>query len=456
MTLKQTLAAAPPTATPTRTARGGLLVIGGGFAGATLAREAGRRGATIVSPENFMLYTPLLPDVAAGTVEPRHVVAPLREMCPHAELILGTAVALNEEARTVTVQTDTGRLVIEYEQLVVAPGGLTRTLPVPGLAEFGVGFKTIEDAVHLRNTVLRRLDQADEAPAEEIAAHLTFVFVGGGYAGVEAVAQLHELAHHALRHYPRLKGVPQRWLLVDAAPRILAAIPGPLGEYATRELERRGIEIHSGTRLESAVDGRIVLSDGTELDARTLVWTAGTRPSPLGARLGLPVDEQGRILVLDTLRVAGRPDIFAIGDCAHVPNAARRGAPDPPTCQHALRQAKRLARNLAAIRAGRRPRRYRYRTRGQMAILGRRRGIAEAFGVPLRGLPAWAFTRAYHLSRLPLRRGRLRVSLDWIVATLLPADIAQLGSLGRVASLGLNDTSDRPVPVADTPIRRAA
>lgn len=440
-----------PRADGVRRARGGLLIVGGGFAGASLARLVGRAGATIVSAENFMLYTPLLPDVAAGTVEPRHIVMPLRQMCPHADLVLGSAVGLDEETRTLRVLTDTGMLEIGYEQLVVAAGSHTRVFPVPGLAERGVGFKTIEEAVHLRNTVLHRLDQADAARPEDVTRLLTFVFVGGGYAGVEAVAQLHELAQHALRYYPRLADVPQRWVLVDAAPRILSAIPGRLGEYAAHQLERRGIEIHSGTHLTSAEGGVIVLSSGLEIEAETLVWSAGTQASELGASLGLPIDERGRIVVDPTLRVEGRERIHALGDCARVLNAAT-GEYDPPTCQHALRQARRLARNLAARRDGRTPRPYRYRTRGQMAIIGRRRAVAEVGGVPLWGWLAWAVTRTYHLNHLPLHRRRIRVGADWFVATVMPWDITQLGSLGHARTLAPPPARD-PHPVTTAPER---
>ena len=417
--------------TDARPARGGLLVVGGGFAGASLARMAGRAGATIVSPENFMLYTPLLPDVAAGTVEPRHIVMPLRQMCPHADLILGAAAALDEDARVLTVVTDTGEVDVRYERLVLAPGADARSVPIPGLAERAVGFKTIEDAVHLRNTVLHRLDQADAAAPADVARHLTFVFVGGGYAGVEAVAQLHELVQHALRSYPRLKDAPQRWLLADAAPRILASVPGRLGEYAARQLRRRGVEIHTDALLMSAEGGRILLSDGTDVQAETPVWSAGGRPSGRGAALGLPVDEAGRIVVDRFLRVEGHDRVHALGDCARVPNAATPGATDPPTCQHALRQARRLAKNLRRERRGRPAVPYAYKTKGQMALLGRHSAIADVAGLHLRGVPAWLLARTYHMSRLPLRRRRLRVAADWTVAELFPWDIAQLGSLGH-------------------------
>ncbi len=237
---------------------------------------------------------------------------------------------------------------------------------------------------------------------------------------------------------------------MDAAPRVLASIPGRLGEYATRQLTRRGIEVHTDTRLESAVNGHVVLSNGVEVDAETLVWSAGVTPSTLGRDFGLPVDERGAIIVGPTLQV-GRRDVFALGDGARVPNAGEAGAFDPPTCQHALRQARTLVRTLRALRGGEAARPYRYRTRGQMAILGRRRAIADVFGVRLVGWPAWFLTRAYHLNRLPLRRRRFRVAADWTVATVLPWDITQLGSLGRARALGPRGAPARPAagPTAD-------
>ena len=222
-----------------RQARGGVLVVGGGFAGGYVARLLGERGATIVSPENFMLYTPMLPEAASGTLEPRHTVVPLRQMCPHAELVLGRVAAIDEERRAAHVTTpDAGTFEIGYEQLVLALGAVPRTFPVPGLADFGLGFKDLADAIRLRNRVLRELEAADaELEPDAMSRHLSFVFVGAGYAGVEALAELSDLAADALRWYPRLRDVPQRWVLVDAAPKILAEIPPRLGDYAAMELE---------------------------------------------------------------------------------------------------------------------------------------------------------------------------------------------------------------------------
>jgi NADH:ubiquinone reductase (H+-translocating) len=404
-------------------------VLGGGFAGSYVARLLGRQGATIVSRENFMLYTPLLPEAASGTLEPRHVVVPLRQMCPHAELVLGEVVSHDPAARTVGVDVIGDRVEIAYERLVVALGATTRLLPIPGLAEHGVGFKDLADAIALRNDVLLQLERAAIRPDDP--SELGFVFVGAGYAGVEALAELNDMAHAALRAYPTLRDAPQRWVLVDAAAKILPEIPRRLGEYAARQLEKRGIEIHVGTTLES-YDGReAVLANGERIPARTLVWTAGVRASPLLPSLGLPLDEAGRVLVDETLRVEGSDSIWALGDCAAVRNCKTPGVVDPPTCQHALRQARRLAKNLTGE-----PRPYGYRMLGQVATLGRFKGIAEIPGLRLRGFAGWFVTRTYHLYQLPLVSRKLRVVVDWTVALLFRRDLAALSMLGHRRGLG--------------------
>src|SRR6266849_6823390 len=285
-----------------REALGGALIIGGGFAGGYVARLLGKRGATIVSPENFMLFTPLLPEAASGTLEPRHVVVPLRMMCPYAELLLGRATAVNTEQRRVTVETEEETRSVRYRELVVALGAVSRTLPIPGLAEHGLGFKTLADAIHLRNHVLRRLEAADSATSEsDRRRELTFMFVGAGYAGVEALAELADLVRDALRYYPSLRNERQHWILVDAAPKILPEIPTRLGDYAAEQLERRGVDIRVGTTLESVEPHAATLSDGERLPTSTVVWTAGVRANPVNERLGLPLDERGRIVVDATL-----------------------------------------------------------------------------------------------------------------------------------------------------------
>jgi NADH dehydrogenase len=418
------------------------VILGAGFAGSYVARLLGRGRfdgeVTLVDPHNFMLYTPLLPEAASGTVEPRHVVVPVRVMCPRARLILGRAESVDLAERTATVQLpEGGRMPIGFDILVVALGAVSRTAPIPGLLEHAVGFKSVAEAIYLRNHVLSQLElAATETDEAERRRRLTFVFVGGGYAGVEAMAELEDLCSDASRYYPELRDVPRRWLLIDVAPRILPELGGKLAPYATRQLERRGFELHLGTGLRSADANGVELTDGTVVPTATLVWTAGVRPNPLAARLGLPVDERGRMPVDEHLRVEGQERVWALGDIAAVPNAATPGHTDPPTCQHALRQARLLARNIAADARGRPLRAYRYRMLGQTATLGRHKGVAEMFGrIRLRGFAGWWFTRTYHLYQLPLPSRKLRVVTDWTVGLFFRRDVVELGSLGKPVPL---------------------
>jgi NADH dehydrogenase len=331
-----------------RTARGGVLVVGGGFGGASVARHLGRRGATIVNAQNSMLFTPMLPEVAAGIIEMRNAMTPLAMVCPHAEVIPGRVTELGGADRRATVETDGGvRLTIDYDHVVVGVGAVPRTFPIPGLLDHAVGCSTVLDALYLRNQLLRLLAAAAVEPdPQRRRRHLTFIFVGGGYAGVEALAELRDLAQDALRYHPALRDVRQYWVLVDAAPTILGDIPSRLGQYVRDLLVQRGVDLRLNTRLDKVVDGRVSLSDGTELDAGLLVWTAGIKANPIVAHFGLPLDDRGRVRVRPTLQVAGHDNVWALGDCAAVPNRATPGAVDPPTSQHALRQARRLSSNL--------------------------------------------------------------------------------------------------------------
>jgi NADH dehydrogenase len=391
---------------------GDVVIVGGGFGGAYVARLLRRRVPTIVSPENYMLYTPFLPEAASGTLEPRHAVVPLRVMCPRARLVLAHVDGLDLQERTLRV----GPTTLAWRDLVIALGAVPRTVP-----EHATPFKSLGDAIRLRNHVLRRLELADAtSDEEERTRQLSFVFVGAGYAGVEALAELSDLLDDAARHYPRLRGVPRRWVLVDAAEKILPEIPRRLGEYAARELAGRGVEIHVGTTLASATGEEAVLGDGARIPTRTLVWTAGVLPHPLVAELGLPLDERGRVEVDGLLRVRGHEHLWALGDCARVPNT-KASVPDPPTCQHALRQARRLARNLEG-----QPRPYGYRMLGQVATLGRYKGIADVMGVRLRGFTGWWVTRTYHLYQLPLLSRKLRVVADWTLSLLFRRDVVEL------------------------------
>ncbi len=315
--------------------------------------------------------------------------------------------------------------------LVLAPGSVSRVLPIPGLAETGIGFKTVGEAIHLRNHVLGRLDAAASArSAQARRAALTFVFAGGGYAGVEALAELQDMAFDACARYPELSHREMRWVLVEAADRILPEVSPAMAGYTAALLRRRHIEVRLRTRLTSAEGGRIRLDDGEEFPAGTLVWTAGVAPSPLARQVGLPADDRGRVIVDEFLAVPGADGVWALGDCAAVPDlAAGNGTLCAPTAQHAYRQARRLAGNIAAVLRGGTPRPYRHASAGSVASLGLYRGVAEVYGLRMRGFPAWMTHRTYHLLKLPTMNRRLRVVSDWTLALLFPREVVSLDVL---------------------------
>jgi NADH dehydrogenase len=340
--------------------------------------------------------------------------------------------ALDHPRRVATVAPIDGPAYqLAYDVVVIGPGSVSRVLPVPGLAERAVGFKTVAEAIYLRNQVLSRMDAAESTQDRAVRRRaLTFLFVGGGYAGVEALAELEDLARDACRYYRSVRREDMRWVLVEAAGGILPEIGGGLGEYATARLRRRDIEVHLETRLESAEGGRMVLSSGEAFDADTLVWTTGVRAHPALSRMGLPVDDRGRLVADEFLRVRGAEGAWTAGDCAAVPDLVTGGI-CPPTAQHALRQAKRLAANIANTLSGLDPQPFRYRQLGALVSLGRYKGVARVLGVRLRGFPAWFLHRTYHLSRIPTVNRKIRVMIDWTVALFFRRDVVQLGSLQR-------------------------
>jgi len=413
-----------------------ILIVGGGYAGTLIARRVQRglrrRGheLTVVNPENFMQYQPFLPEAAAGNIEPRHVVVPLRQVLRKTRFVAGEVTLLDHERRVATVRQMDGEVVEEtYDVVVVTAGSRSRILPVPGLAEHGVGFKTVTEAIYLRNRVLSCLEVAAEATdPERRRAALTFVFVGAGYAGVEALAELEDMARSALRFYPMLRLEDMRWVMVEASPRILPEIGEKLSAYARRRLEQRGIEVLTDTRLESAVDGVIELSNGAAYRADTLVWTTGVKAESLAGRSGFPVDRQGRVTTDEFLRVTGVDGAWACGDTAAVPDL-HTGGICPPTAQHALFQSRRLAKNMLRAASGKPPRAFRHRNLGQIASLGLYRGVANPLGFRVRGFPAWFLHRTYHLLRMPTASRKVRIVFDWTVGLFFPRDIVQLGSL---------------------------
>jgi NADH dehydrogenase len=415
-----------------------VVIAGGGFGGFYAARALERvlpRGSarvTLVNDANYMLYTPLLPGAAGATLDPRHVVVALRPQLARTHLLIGHVTGADPTARTLAVRRIDGEPVdLSYDQLVIALGSVSRTLPIPGLAEHASGLKSLADAVSLRNRVLRCLDIAEalESP-EQRAEYLGFVFVGAGYAGVEGLADLQDFAAQAIDAYPRCRAQGMRWVLVEAQARIMQEVPESLSRFAARELLARGIEVRTHTQLLELSERSATLTGGETIATRTVVWTAGVRPGPVVARLGLPLADGGRLAVDAAMRVDGHDGVWAIGDCAAVPDPARPGEPCPPTAQHALRQGRLVAHNIAAALSGAPPRRFSYRTKGVVAELGRTKAVAITLGVRWQGLPAWLIARTYHLLLMPGLGRRLRLLVDWNVALIFGRDVSDPGRLG--------------------------
>ena len=415
-----------------------ILVVGGGYVGMYVALRLQRKlrlaqgeaTVTLVDPQSYMTYQPFLPECAAGSLEPRHVVVPLRRVLRRCRVITGTVEAIDPAHRTASIHPVEGPpYELRYDHVVVAPGSISRLLPIPGLAEMGIGFKTVAEAVYLRNYVLSRLDAAASSTDPEVQrCALTFVFVGGGYAGVEAFAELEDMARDAIaRDYRNLRVEQMSWHLVEAAPRILGELSEALAAYTTDQLTRRGMHVHAGTTLESCTGGDVRLSDGTELRAETVVWTAGVKAEPILGKYGLALDEKGRLPCAATLLASGFTNVWSAGDCAAVPDLTQPGKTCAPTAQHAVRQAKRLGDNLVATLRGREPAQYKHVFAGSVASLGLHKGVAEIYGVKMRGRLAWFLHRTYHLSRIPTLNRKVRVLLDWNVALLFRREAVSLG-----------------------------
>jgi NADH dehydrogenase len=400
--------------------------------------RAGEAEVTVVDPQPHMTYQPFLPEAAAGSISPRHTVVPLRRELRRCRVLSGEVTHISHADKVATVQPIVGPPVeVAYDHIVIAPGSVSRSLPIPGLREQAVGFKTIGEAVWLRNQILERLDvAATTVDAATRRRALTFVFIGGGYAGIEALAEMEDMAQSALRYYEELSGADMRWVLVEATDRILPEVGEKMGAHTVEQLRGRGIDVRLNTRLESCVDGVVKLSDGDTFEADTIVWTAGVKPSPMLDRTDFPRDDKGRVTCLPTLQVVnaqGRPvpGAWSAGDCAAVPDlaAAQPGALCAPNAQHAIRQARTLADNLVATLRGQPLRQYRHRTVGSVASLGLHRGVAQIYGIKVRGWPAWFAHRTYHVLRVPSINRKIRVLVDWTLALVLRREVVALGGL---------------------------
>ncbi|WP_128435344.1 NAD(P)/FAD-dependent oxidoreductase [Streptomyces cyaneus] len=428
--------------------RARILVVGGGYVGMYTALrlqqrlkqelERGEAEITVVTPDPYMTYQPFLPEAAAGSISPRHVVVPLRRVLPQCRIIIGEATAIDHASRTATLSTlaseeeGTGSEQLSYDELVLAPGSIARTLPIPGLADHGIGFKTVEEAIGLRNHVIEQMDIASSTrdPAIRDAA-LTFVFVGGGYAGVEALGELEDMARYATRYYHNVRPEDMKWILVEASDRILPEVGEDMGRYTVTELRRRNIDVRLHTRLESCVDRVAVLSDGARFPTRTVVWTAGVKPHPILAATDLPLNDRGRLKCTPELTVEGTTHAWAAGDAASVPDVAagESGKECAPNAQHAVRQAKVLGDNIAHALRGEPLETYAHKYAGSVASLGFHQGVAHVYGRKLKGYPAWFMHRVYHLSRVPTFNRKARVLAEWTLSGLFKREVVSLGSL---------------------------
>ncbi|HWT03748.1 MAG TPA: NAD(P)/FAD-dependent oxidoreductase [Pyrinomonadaceae bacterium] len=428
-----------------------VLILGGGFGGLytalelekSLARRAGVE-VTLVNRENFFLFTPMLHEVAASDLDFTHIVNPVRKLLRRTKFFQGTVEAVDLEARRVTVSHGAGhRHELEYDYLVVALGAVTNFYDLPGLAERALTMKSLGDAVHLRGQLIKNLEEADFEPrAEDRAPLLTFVVAGGGFAGVETAAAVNDFVREALEFYPRLDKKMLHMVLVEAGPKVLPELGEKLGDYARKKLADAGVEVRLGTAVKKFSEAGVELGDGEVIRTNTLVWTAGISPNPILETLPCRKD-RGRLRTDEFMEVEGRPGVWALGDCASVPDVTT-GKTCPPTAQHALRQGKTVARNIVASIHGKQKRPFVFKTVGQLASMGRRTGVARILGVNFSGFVAWWLWRTVYLSKLPRFEKKLRVALDWTLDLIFTKDLVQFLTIHSPSDPAANREPRRP------------
>ena len=407
-----------------------IVIVGGGFAGTTLARKLDGRLPTgyellLISEESYTTFHPMLPEAVGASIFPEQVVAPIRQMLSRGRFIMGRASAIDKTAKTLTCSTLAGELRVTYEHLVLAFGNRARLDLIPGLAEHALPLKTVGDAMHIRNVVLRRLAQIELESDASLRRRLGhFVVIGGGFSGVEVAGELVDCLKSIRRYYPRVAPSELRVTLLHDQPHLLPELRERLGIAAERSLAARGVDVRLGAKAASVSGEAVTLADGGVLQSATVLCTIGTRPNALVENGGVPT-ERGRVVVNGDLSVQGTRGIWAIGDCALVPNA-RDGKLAPPTAQFAVREAYCLAANLMATLSDRATRAFDYRARGSMAAIGHHRGVADVFGVPVSGLVAWLLWRAYYLSQMPTLGRKLRIFVEWTWGLFFATDITHL------------------------------
>jgi NADH:ubiquinone reductase (H+-translocating) len=411
-----------------------IIIVGGGFAGSTVARRLERRlhrdeaEIVLLSRENYTLFTPMLPEVTSGELEVRHIVTPIRVELRKTNFILADVESIDVERNRLQYRhVLTGfSATVEYDHLVLALGSSTSTFGIPGVAEHTWSLKSLEDADALRNRLVWLLEVADTLPeAKRAERFLTIAIVGGGFTGVETAGEIVELFRSVMRFYPGLRFSDVRVVLLEAGPTLLAGLPPRMGEYSRRILERRGVEVVTGDGVASVDENGLTLQSGRRFESATIVWSAGVAPSPMIGRTALPKTKRGAVVTGPEMRVTVFPNVWALGDCAAIPDGA--GGIYPMTAQHAIREGPALADNLVAVLRGQPTKPFRYTSLGMMAALGGRRAVAELPGNRvLTGFVAWFLWRSYYLLRLPGLDRKLRVAFDWTLDLLFPRDIAEL------------------------------
>ncbi|ARF78939.1 NAD(P)/FAD-dependent oxidoreductase [Kitasatospora aureofaciens] len=421
------------------TERPRILIVGGGYVGLYAAMRIlkkmryGEATVTVVDPRSYMTYLPFLPEAAGGNVAPRNLVAPLRKTLKQAEVLTGSVTGIDHARKVATIQPAAGdSYELPFEYLVVATGSVSRTFPIPGLAENGIGMKTVEEAIGLRNHVMAQLDKAESTSDEEVRRKaLTFVVIGGGFAGIETVAEIEDMARDASKLYKTVSRDDMRFVVVEAANRILPEMGPDLGLWTKEKLEERNIEVYIETSMDSCIDGHVMLKNGMEMDAATIVWTAGVKPNPVLANFGLPLGPRGHVDTAPTLQVQGFDYVWSAGDNAQVPDlAAGEGAWCPPNAQHACRQAVVLGDNVISGMRGFPQKEYKHKNLGAVAGLGLHKGVAILFGkYKLKGRPAWWFHRLYHGAMVPTFNRKVRVFTDWTLAMFLKREAVGLSQM---------------------------
>ena len=420
-------AAVPPTR---------VVILGAGFGGLAAARELERLlpvGAsvevTLVNRDNFFLFTPMLHEVAASDLDLATIVNPLRKLLRRTRLFTGTVEAIDTAARLVTVSHDGGQHThrLPYDHLVIALGSVTNFYGIRGLAERAITMKSLGDAIQLRNQLIQHLEEADfECNAGVRAPLLTVVVAGGGFAGVETVAAVNDFLRAAVRFYSNLRPEQLRVVMVHPGSFLLPELGEELGRYTRERLAERGVEIALNTKVAGLDGDAVVLSDGRRIDARTIVWTAGISANPIVD--GVPCDkERGKVRVNEFLQVPALPNVWAVGDCALIADRATGGF-FPPTAQHALREGRCVARNIAAELRGEPKAAFSFSTIGLLAAIGRRTGVANILGVNFSGFVAWWLWRTIYLAKLPRLEKKLRVALDWTLDVIFSKDLVQFGT----------------------------